>query len=94
MIDDIKLADPTCVGLDECKFNHGRRHKLPVPTSQQLILVASILAGNRVSETFTSSDFTVAKGYLVFVLVFVALTSIIVSARSQVPLINLTSPTN
>lgn len=54
-------------------------------TDPQLILVASVLAGNRVSETFTSSDFTVAKGYLVFVLVFVAFTSLIVSYLIQVP---------
>ncbi|KAF9644602.1 glycosyltransferase family 2 protein [Thelephora ganbajun] len=42
-----------------------------------LILVVSILTSDRVPETFTSSDLTIAKGYLVFVLVFVAFTSII-----------------
>lgn len=56
-----------------------QRHESLTLTNPQLVLVASVLAGNRVSETFTSSDFTVAKGYLVFVLVFVAFTSIIVS---------------
>ena len=50
----------------------------------QLILVVSILAGGRVAETFTSSDFTVPKAYLVFVLVFVALTSIAVSSRFRI----------
>ena len=65
-----------------------------MPINLQLILVVSILAGDRVPETFSSSDLTVAKGYLIFVLVFVALTSIIVSARSQFEPISLTNSTN
>ena len=51
----------------------------------------SILTSDRVPETFTSLELTVAKGYLVFVLVFVALTSIIVSVQSQVLPISLTN---
>ena len=71
--------DPACMGFVECKSSYYSMYRLPMLINPQLILVASVLAGNRVSETFTSSDFTVAKGYLVFVLVFVAFTSLIVS---------------
>jgi len=70
------------LGFDKRKPDSDRERKLFTPINPQLILVVSILAGDRVPETFSSSDLTVAKGYLIFVLVFVALTSIIVSAQS------------
>ena len=82
------------MGFDKRKPDSDRKHKSFTPINPQLILVVSILAGDRVPETFTTSDLTVAKGYLIFVLVFVALTSIIVSARSQVEFISLTNSTN
>jgi len=82
------------LGFDKRKPDPDRKYQLFTSLNPQLILVVSILAGDRVPETFTSSDLTVAKGYLIFVLVFVALTSIIVSARSQVEPISLTNSTN
>lgn len=57
-------------------------------------LFASTLAGGRVSGTSTSSDFTVPKAYLVFVLVLVSLTGIGVSSRFQIPFTGLTNFVN
>jgi len=87
-------SDLARLGIDKRKHDSDRMHTLFTRIDPQLVLVVSILAGDRVPETFTSSDLTVAKGYLIFVLVFVALTSIIVSARSQVEPISLTNSTN
>ena len=87
-------SDTTCLGSDKRKPDPDQTHRLPLLTNLQLILIASILTSDRVPETFTSSDLTVAKGYLIFVLVFVALTSIIVSVRSQIVSISLTNSMN
>lgn len=78
-IDEIKNSDIARLGLVERKPDLFPRRNLPTLVYFQLILIVTILTSDRVPETFTSSDLTVAKGYLVFVLVFVALTSIIVS---------------
>lgn len=90
----MKSSDIARLGSDERKPGLNPEHNLPTLINLQLILVVSILTSDRVPETFTSSDLTIAKGYLVFVLVFVALTSIIVSVRSQRLFISLTNSIN
>ena len=87
-------SDTARLGFDEREPDSDPWRKLPTLTNFQLILIFSILNSGRVPETFTSSDLTVAKGYLIFVLVFVALTSIIVSVRSQILSIGLTTSVN
>lgn len=91
-VNEIKNSDIARLGLVERKPDLFPGHDLPTLIDFQLILIVTILTSDRVPETFTSSDLTVAKGYLVFVLVFVALTSIIVSVRPQTLSFNLTNP--
>ena len=79
----INTLDIARLGFDKRKSDPDQAYPLLTPTILQLILVTGILTSDRVPETFTSSDLTIAKAYLIFVLVFVALTSIIVSARPR-----------
>ena len=79
-------SDPGCLGFGQRKPGSCSRDKLLTH------VVASILAGGRIAETSTSSDFTVPKEYLVFLLV--ALTNITVSSWFQIPFIGLTNLIN